>query len=415
MAAVVMSQEALSVAVQNLQTGLASMEATLNGILSKVPTDIAVCAATASDNLERIKKEFAPLVQGKLTSDADIENLKRASLKHDGMCAGMEATLQTLGANTRILDKNLVEADRLYKELKQDVLDYKQSSELKDSSVQGQLTQISAAQMTAKPHGGGGGGGGGSGHLATCKLMTNVSVISGGENFNELDDWYTTITINTEMEIPGAKRILDWAQCTKTQITPEVILERQDKVICDKLGREIYLFLHQKTSGSAKAYVRTLEAHEGLEGWRLIRQNLVKRDAHRLQAEWDNLIEFRNIKMSDMCDLSTYIATWEAELKKYMIYNSDFVLPKSQRRTIINKSLPAEIQSMVEVEKAKLQLETFDLYISFITNLASSHRFQKKADLKGFGINVFNDAVPEAKPTDERYTDDQYVLWVQTQ
>ena len=154
--------------------------------------------------------------------------------------------------------------------------------------------------------------------------------------------------------------------------------------------------------------MKPLQSTDGLEAWRLIRINLSKKDGQRSQAEYDVLTALPKLKSSDMLGLSNLLVRWEAELTRFEVIDVGYALGKFQRRNIIYRALPDEIQRDVDKEVAKGQLGTYEEFMIFIKNMSASSRYRAAKPPQPLSANLVTDA-PQ-----EDYTTSDWIAWLET-
>ena len=224
-----------------------------------------------------------------------------------------------------------------------------------------------------------------------------------------------------EIQIPGAKPILQEAEKNQQQITMSSMLARSDSAQVTNVSRAFFSVLKKKTAGQARDQLKPLSENEGLEAWRLIRANLCRKDGQRLQSEFDTLTTLIPIKIAGFQDFPTLHQRWESELTRFAAVDPEYKLGKFQKRNIIYRAPPQEIKADVDREQAhSQQLADYDELIKFVINLSRSYKYQKPSAPKPQTANLVdeqgavNEQAEEEKPKDEvpHYTVDEWIMFL---
>ena len=115
-------------------------------------------------------------------------------------------------------------------------------------------------------------------------------------------------------------------------------------MLVTKIPRELFTVLSKKTVGTARNQIKSLQLDDGLEGWRLLRLNLCKKDRQRLQKEYDQLMNLSPVKIGDFKDFPDLQRRWELELKRFTNIDADYNMGKFQKRNVLYRALPLETQ-----------------------------------------------------------------------
>ena len=92
------------------------------------------------------------------------------------------------------------------------------------------------------------------------------------------------------------------AEMSHIPITMDFMMKGQNPLLVTKISRELFSVLSKKTVGTARNQIKSLQLDDGLEGWRLLRLNLCKKDRQRLQKEYDQLMKLSPVKIGDFKD-----------------------------------------------------------------------------------------------------------------
>ena len=122
---------------------------------------------------------------------------------------------------------------------------------------------------------------------ATNKLVASEDKIEGTEDKQTLEDWFEGVDMNVNLVYPGAKAILDRTAESASKITASEISRRPDNTLATMLSLQMYVFLECKTKMTATNYLNTLSSERGLEGWRILRKDLMRVDGPRQEEEFN--------------------------------------------------------------------------------------------------------------------------------
>ena len=114
-------------------------------------------------------------------------------------------------------------------------------------------------------------------------------------------------------------------------ITLQKIRTHQNPDLAVKVSRELFSVLNKKITLNARNQIKSLEENEGLEGWRLLRMSLHKKDRQRLQKEYDQLTDIGPVKIHDSKDFPDLYRRWEFELKRFTNIDADYNMGKLQK------------------------------------------------------------------------------------
>ena len=264
------------------------------------------------------------------------------------------------------------------------------------TTVQSQPVSGSTGQREAHP-------------LVSNRIFDNTSKLTGNEDHHVIDDWYNDLERNFELLIPGSAAIMKWASKKTSKITFTEMSSEVNGTQVVKVSRELFAVLMNKTEDKAKSHVKILEPQDGLEAWRAVKSALNRRDGQRLQAEFDSLTTgMKPLATTDLKNLNTLLAKWEKELKDFELLDKEYKVGEFQRRQIVYRILPAEIQKMVIYQQGMGALEKYEDFLNFVKSLASSSYYQ------GFkapqGIQMVN---ADGGPI--QYTYEECIAWVATE
>ena len=96
-----------------------------------------------------------------------------------------------------------------------------------------------------------------------------------------------------------------------------------------------------------------LSSERGLEGWKVLRRELMGLDGLRQEKESNAIADLPRLKLSDMAKFENLIIRWESELKRHEAVNREYLIGKFKKRQVVYKSLPDEVQKSVDAEIAK--------------------------------------------------------------
>ena len=127
--------------------------------------------------------------------------------------------------------------------------------------------------------------------LAINKLVASEDRIEGTEDKQTLKDCFEGVSMKIHLIYPGAKAILDWAAASSTEITASEIARRPDMSLATMLSLQFYVFLKCKTKLTAANNLKTLSSERGLEGWRVLRKELMGVDGPRQEVEFNAIAD----------------------------------------------------------------------------------------------------------------------------
>ena len=178
--------------------------------------------------------------------------------------------------------------------------------------------------------------------------MLGKTSLSGEEAYDLFDEWYTDMSDDFELLIPGSKKIMMEAEKHSRPITTDAFLTHANSSLALTTSRELFSVLKKKTTGQARNQLKALSENEGLEAWRLIRADFCRKDGQRLQGEYDTLTTLLPIKIANFRDFPTLHKTWDSELIQFAAMGPEYNLDKFQKRNIIYRALPQQIKEDVD-------------------------------------------------------------------
>ena len=127
-----------------------------------------------------------------------------------------------------------------------------------------------------------------------------------------------------------------------------------------------------------------------------MRLNLCKKDRQILQKESDHLTNLNPVKIGDFKDFPDLQRRWELELKRFTNIDADYNMGKYQKRNVLYRALPLEIQKEVDSVSARSDssFEDYDKFIEFVLNLSRSWQYQRHALPKPLSTNIVEDQPP---------------------
>ena len=410
----------------NVETKIVALETSMTDQTQSITTQVAALKDELDPTIKKLNGEVRPIIAafGELQKAAQMAAISAQTL------VDVQTQMGSNKAITAAMERRTLQTEQATRDVATTLQEHKAAMKAEGISVQGQLHGALSAVGTQGLGGGSGGGGPKMENLATHRLMMSIKDISGEETYEALDDWYADITGNVELLMPGSKTVLNWAEKRlDATIGQEELASQGDASFIAKLGRELFVLLRTKTAAGSKAraQLKLLEIHQGLEGWRLIRNNIAKRDTQRLQREFSALSKLAPMKMDNFHHFATALTSWEGQLARYEAMNLGFQLLKEQRRNILMDALPDEVRKQVDLQGALRPFETYDDLTKFLRNLSttSSFRVNPTHDFKPFSMNlVGTETAPATSATaqsDDKgaelnaYTDAELETWVTTQ
>ena len=243
--------------------------------------------------------------------------------------------------------------------------------------------------------------------LATNKLLLSDEKIDGTESRQTLEDWFEDVAMKVNLVYPGSQAILDWAAQSTMEITPSEIARRADNMLATSLSLQMYVFLKCKTKASAANHLKTLSTERGLEGWRILRRELMGVDGPRQEEEFNAIADLPKLKLADMSKFENLIVRWESELKRHEAVNREYFIGKFRKRQIIYKSLPDEVAKSVDAEVAKGQLQEYNDFVEFIKSISKSSKFRSMPPPKPLSANLVTD-----EPEMPQYSHDDWIAYL---
>ena len=246
--------------------------------------------------------------------------------------------------------------------------------------------------------------------LATNKLVASEDKIEGVEDKQTLEDWFENVAMKVNLVYPGAKSILDWAASSATEITASEINRRGDSTLATMLSLQMYVFLKCKTKATASNHLKTLSSERGLEGWRILRKELMGVDGPRQEEEFNAIADLPSLKPADMAKFENLYIRWEAELKRHEAINREYFIGKFRKRQIVYKAMPGDVKESIDAEVAKGQLQTYEDFIDFIKSISKSSKYKHMPPPKPLSANLVLD-----EPSVPDYTHDEWVAYIGTE
>ena len=148
-------------------------------------------------------------------------------------------------------------------------------------------------------------------------------------------------------------------------------------------------FLKRKTKSSAAKHLKTISSERGLEGWRVLRKELMGLDGPR--QELNAIAHLPRLKLSDMSKFENLIIRWESELKRHEAVNRQYFIGRFRMRQIVYKSLPDEVQKSIDAEVAKGQLQEYDDFVEFAKSISKSSKFRSMPPPKPLSANLLTE------------------------
>ena len=396
--------------LQTLQSGMRVIEVTLETIVPKMDASIQESKSLAEDIKSQLTTHVDPIIKADV-----IGSLKKLDQNHQLLAQALEKKIQDVQTamdkmndevkNAKIVSEQTttqvlnqarkVEAlEPQINAVAQEVAAEKHANQIKYTSTQSQIATMHASNTGPST------GPGKKLHepLVCHKLMLGKNSLSGEEEYDHFDEWYTDMADDFELLIPGSKKIMLEAEKQNTTITMDGILSHADAATALTTSRELFSVLKKKTTGQARNQLKALNENEGLEAWRLIRANLCRKDGQRLQGEFDTLTTLQPIKLANFRDFPTLHKRWESELVKFAAIDPEYKLGKFQKRNIIYRALPGEIKEDVDREQAHNQdLAGYDDLVKFIINISRSAKYQKTSQPKPLTANLVDDRGEESQ------------------
>ena len=430
-----LTNEQLTAQLQALQAGMVTVEQTLNDLIPKMETTIQDSKAFIIDINDKLIEKINPIVEADpvdmmLKVDTRLQEIVK-SMEDRGMQAGeyyakvrdMETALTALKT---VSDQSIGELRTFTSRLDgmhaqvitvtNDLAGEKNQANARYVSTQSQILTATAGQASSS----GTGGGRTKDPLVTHKLLLNKVALTGEEDYDAFDEWYSDMMDDFEILIPDSKRIMMEAEQDKSAITMTRLMSHSNPQLATHVSRELYSVLKKKTTGQARSQLKSIGENEGLEAWRLIRANLCRKDGQRLQGEFDTLTSLQPIKIGHFKEFPTLHKRWESELTKFASIDPEYRLGKFQKRNIIYRALPQEIRDDIDREQAhNPELSVYDDLINFIINISRSNKYQKTTLPKPLSANLVGESPSAAAPAQTepeeanvKYTIDEWIMYM---
>ena len=97
--------------------------------------------------------------------------------------------------------------------------------------------------------------------------------------------------------------------------------------------------------------LRQVDPKDGLEAWRVLYQDLNKKDQHQLDLEYQWLQTPVYRTSPKLQELTLIIAEWETKAQMRVSANSDYLIGSQQRKTIFMDLLPADARPICRSSK----------------------------------------------------------------
>ena len=208
--------------------------------------------------------------------------------------------------------------------------------------------------------------------LDADKRLQTIVKISGDESFTELNEWYTKAYIKLESVMPGSKPIFDWAIASSEEInTRKIDKERmEDRINAHRLNRELVSWMTGVIEGKAWTHARHVDPSQGLEAWRQVAQNLLRQGPMQLSDEFSFLLHPPPMTKKETIHL--WVKAWETRADKLAAASSAHAFNPEFRKDIFYKSLPKEVKDMVDSERIKGELKSYNALREWIMSLGNN-------------------------------------------
>ena len=117
-------------------------------------------------------------------------------------------------------------------------------------------------------------------------------------------------------------------------ITDQLISEHGSHQIMQNMPMEMYELLTSRTGvgSKARAHIKSLRNHEGLEAWRVIKAQLGKTDEQRIDAEYTALLTLPEMTAGNFKDFGAMLAGWESELKRFEELDREYLMGRPSQK-----------------------------------------------------------------------------------
>ena len=283
-----LSNEQLTAQLQTLQAGMMTVEQTLEGMIPNMEASIKESKALITEINQKLISHINPIIEADLISivqklDQHHRELaktadERASRANEAFTKLREIESATVGIKT-VTDQSIGEmrtfsnrVDSVAAQvvaLRNELAGEKNTNDARYASTQSQI----AVATSMQPSSSGSSGGRPKEPLVTHKLMLNKTALTGEEDYDSFDEWYSDMLDDFEILMAGSKQIMVEAEKDQSPITMTRLLSHSSPQLATQVSRELYSVLKKKTTGQARSQLKALGENEGLEAWRLIRAN----------------------------------------------------------------------------------------------------------------------------------------------
>ena len=280
----------------------------------------------------------------------------------------------------------------------------------KTSELQGAVQGAYAAASIASQSNAGGSGGPGQSRfpLDGEKKFDSIEMITGNENLSQIQNWQRRIAIMINSSMMGAGDELAWAETVKERIPTSEIQTRGPIAI--RLNQQLYSLLMMKVGGKADAALRTVNPNEGLEGWRVVIAEILKRDKESLHQEWLKCIKPDQIQKS--ADITSWLNRWDVRLADLQKADSQqYQLYPASKAQILKDALPSDTKTLIQTEQDQGRCIEYEALRQFVVNRSNFLQVRDGGGPPKMALNTNNEQVAAVEYTEEDYN--EYVCTVE--
>ena len=187
----------------------------------------------------------------------------------------------------------------------------------KTSRLEGAISGAYAAVQQAStgvPGASQGGSGGGFRRmpLDSDKKFEGIPKLTGNEPTSDILEWKRRIEILIESSVPGSMEALsDVSKRTEPMFSDDIASSAYSLVL-NVLNRELYPFLMNKATGRADGVLRTVEPRRGVEAWRVLWEDLGRKDPQSIHVEFIKLTRPKQVAKTSQ--MAAWLSRWETRL-----------------------------------------------------------------------------------------------------
>ena len=237
-----------------------------------------------------------------------------------------------------------MEAEGKVKTIREDL---ERRTNLLEGAVQGAYAAVQSSTAGSNA-----GGGGVKRSLSQEKAVESIGKIMGNESVTSLLDWKRRLMIIIDTVLPGAFMAFETVEKSTSPIDATFISQCQsvDAGVLGKLNGQLYALMMVKMGGRAEILMKSVDHRQGLETWRIVWNEIGRKDELSLHAEFMKCTDPKQTKR--VAELSSDILRWEKRMLDMQSANKEeYTIGAAHKITILKNMLPAELATTVKSEQ----------------------------------------------------------------